>query len=305
MSKPRQEFLGPITKLAAVYDTSWMPDGYGIVDGYGAEIHNVTMVLNSRTPHPTTGAGRGSFWVKPGSPTTPWFTDSAGTDISLTGISPGGNNTLLYTDGTGSMLWSGAPTISTLQLTGHLTLDNSSIVTSVVGPTITCFNDSVVFDSRSDFGSTTIGPFIYNQTDGYISRFDKQQGGFGVFGASPQKKLTFQTSIHGHPIQSNCSIMGKMRIGWIGNGNYTNGGCMEFLVVVTTNGFGAVSVVNHSAGDTDGLMHISGSGQTDPIVTVGSDSPSSFYVQFMFAGEAFNQGSKASWQFEYGWCANG
>jgi hypothetical protein len=187
----------------------------------------------------------------------------------------------------------------------HLTLENALIVTSAVGSTITGFNDSVVFDSRSDFGSTTIGPHIYNQTDGYISRFDKQQGGFGVYGAAAQKKLTFQTAIHGNPIQGNCSIMGKMRIGWIGNGNYTNGGCMEFLVTVVTNGLGSVTQVNHSAGDTDGLLHINGSGQTDPIITVGSDSPSTFYVQFQFSAEAFNAGSKASWQFEYGWCANG
>jgi len=75
--KPRQEFLGAITKLAQ--------DGSGVVDGNGAEIHNATMVLNARASQPNVSSDRGSFWVRAGNPTTPKFTNSNGTTVNLGG----------------------------------------------------------------------------------------------------------------------------------------------------------------------------------------------------------------------------
>lgn len=75
MVKPRQEFLGTITKLAE--------DGSGIIDGYGAEIHDVTIVLNQRAAAPNTGTGRGSFWVHNDGYGSPQFTDSNGNTIAL------------------------------------------------------------------------------------------------------------------------------------------------------------------------------------------------------------------------------
>ena len=77
VAKPRQEFLGAITKLAQ--------DGSGFVDANGAEIHNTTMVLNARTSQPNVGSGRGSFWAQAGNPTTPKFTNSNGTTVNLGG----------------------------------------------------------------------------------------------------------------------------------------------------------------------------------------------------------------------------
>jgi acetyl-CoA acetyltransferase len=48
MAKPRQEFLGPITKLAAYeYNGSWISDGANIVDGYGSEIRNILGITSS------------------------------------------------------------------------------------------------------------------------------------------------------------------------------------------------------------------------------------------------------------------
>lgn len=76
MTKPRQEFLGPITKLAQ--------DGSGIIDGYGAEIHNVTMVVNGLATDPVVGPGRGSFWAYDnGMVTQPRFTDSEGNTYDI------------------------------------------------------------------------------------------------------------------------------------------------------------------------------------------------------------------------------
>lgn len=90
MVKPRQEFLGTITKLAE--------DGSGIIDGYGAEIHNLTMVLNQRVSAPSTGTGRGSFWVNND---TPMFTDSQGNTINLGSGGSGnlGSGTATLADG--------------------------------------------------------------------------------------------------------------------------------------------------------------------------------------------------------------
>jgi len=75
MVQPRQEFLGPITVLDE--------DASGTVNATGAELVNVTVVLNSLAAQPTTGAGTGAFWVQNGTPTTARFTDSAGTTITL------------------------------------------------------------------------------------------------------------------------------------------------------------------------------------------------------------------------------
>jgi len=78
VAKPRQEFLGPITKLAQ--------DGSGVIDGYGAEIHNVTMVLNAQIDTPTTGLGRGAFWIyDDGENLLPKFTDSEGNTTDVGG----------------------------------------------------------------------------------------------------------------------------------------------------------------------------------------------------------------------------
>lgn len=105
-SNPRQEFLGPITKLAAIQrDGYWFPDGYGIVDGYGAEFKNLTIVLNGRTSAPSTGIHKGSFWVNDLTiPTTPWFTDSNGNSYELGtggggGVPLGPLNTVYWSDG--------------------------------------------------------------------------------------------------------------------------------------------------------------------------------------------------------------
>ena len=75
MVRPRQEFLGPITVLDA--------DGSGTVDATGAELVNLTVVLNSLASQPTTGAGTGAFWVEDGAPTIPRFTASDGTTVTL------------------------------------------------------------------------------------------------------------------------------------------------------------------------------------------------------------------------------
>ena len=75
MVQPRQEFLGPITVLDE--------DASGTVNATGAELVNVTVVLNSLAVQPTTGAGAGAFWVQDGTPTIARFTDSAGTTITL------------------------------------------------------------------------------------------------------------------------------------------------------------------------------------------------------------------------------
>ena len=75
MVQPRQEFLGPITVLDA--------DGSGTVDATGAELVNLTVVLNSLASQPTTGAGTGAFWVEDGAPTIPRFTASDGTTVTL------------------------------------------------------------------------------------------------------------------------------------------------------------------------------------------------------------------------------
>lgn len=114
MTKPRQEFLGPITKLAAIdAGGSWISDGYGIVDGYGAEIHNASVVLNALMNPPTTGPHRGSFWANDTvSPTLPMFTDSNGNTIELgsgmPAISLGSINTILWTDGYTAQ-WTNSP----------------------------------------------------------------------------------------------------------------------------------------------------------------------------------------------------
>jgi hypothetical protein len=87
MSKPRQEFLGSITKLAAIErDGYWVPDGYGIIDGYGAEMRDLTAIrLNNRDSGNGVQPLQGSFWVHSGSPTLPYFTDSDGNDRELGG----------------------------------------------------------------------------------------------------------------------------------------------------------------------------------------------------------------------------
>lgn len=104
-SKPRQEFLGPITKLSAIQvDGYWVSDNYGIVDGYGSLLRNIAFIsLNDRSisNHPVTGTHRGAFWIRDTSPTTPYFTDSNGVDHELgTGEMPAGSaNTILWNNG--------------------------------------------------------------------------------------------------------------------------------------------------------------------------------------------------------------
>jgi len=54
MTKPRQEFLGPITKLAAIItNNNWVSDGNAIVDGYNAKIIDLSGVyFSSSAPNP-------------------------------------------------------------------------------------------------------------------------------------------------------------------------------------------------------------------------------------------------------------
>jgi hypothetical protein len=79
MVKPREQLLGSITVLDE--------NSGGSVNASGAELSNVTVVLNSRASAPTTGTGKGAFWVDDDSPTTPKFTDSAGNTISFNIVS--------------------------------------------------------------------------------------------------------------------------------------------------------------------------------------------------------------------------
>lgn len=518
MSKPRQEFLGPITKLAAI-DTGdvWVSDGYGVVDGYGAEIHNVSVVLNALSNHPTTGAHRGSFWAADTSPTTPKFTNSIGVTIDLgsgsvpigdgytvywsDGLSnqwsnspvlgaPGTSPQLLFgadalspyiaqdnatVEGTcqdltisaqntnfgpdeisiggnlwleagfgpagdGSVyLWAGrspvileaaslvfdssitTPSIGqqgsvvgaatsltiftqsgstaggnlTLQ-TGADTTDNSDpgkinlnhgslntiqIVRETLPPTalvlfaadlanieitqastggvagnmtiiggyspsgiggslallsgggssgtgvvilgasgsyiqivgnsdgkswsrtdgyIQLTEQSAVYDSQftteqsyggrivatnaNGFGSYTINPYAANQGDGYKARADKQFGTFKLVGTVPTKTLTFSTTIHGHAMPENSVLFGKMRVGWCGDGSYTNGGAMEFLFTVTSDAIGNVRLFSCGLSDntvaagssttlTSGLKPAPANGDCDFSIPSGANTP--------------------------------
>ena len=126
MSTPRQEFLGPITKLAATYlNGSWVSDGYGIIDGYGAEFHNATMVLNARDTQPTTGVDKGSFWVDGSvSPTIPRFTNSNGDTIELGtggGVPVGPENQVYWSDGVDNA-WTGNPIVNGLVATTYVSI---------------------------------------------------------------------------------------------------------------------------------------------------------------------------------------
>ena len=126
MGTPRQEFLGPITKLAATYlNGSWVPDGYGIIDGYGAEFHGVTMVLNARDTQPTTGVDKGSFWVDGSvSPTIPRFTNSNGDTIELGtggGVPVGPENQVYWSDGIDNA-WTGNPVVNGVNAANYISI---------------------------------------------------------------------------------------------------------------------------------------------------------------------------------------
>jgi hypothetical protein len=162
MSKPRQEFLGPITKLAAInFGNVWISDGYGMVDGYGAKIRDVTVVLNALSIPPTTGAHKGSFWVNDGyNPTTPMFTNSNGNSITLGSVSNGNLNSVYWSNGV-SNSWSQNPTI--ISLTAN---NNVNIGASVYSPGGILFTPDSIINIKQDTSAS----------DGYAMTIQAQTG---------------------------------------------------------------------------------------------------------------------------------
>ena len=125
MVKPRQELLGNITDLDK-YAT-------GIVDGYGANIKNISAcTINGSASAPTVAAGAGAFWVDQDNPSHPKFTDGFGNTTTLGSGGGGasdlstvlgignttGNNWIVVQNNLGLQTSSGSGTRENINITG-------------------------------------------------------------------------------------------------------------------------------------------------------------------------------------------
>lgn len=278
MSKPRQEFLGPITKLAAI-DTNgvWSSDGYGIVDGYEADIVNISNITfaagdyysNPIEPHiiqlETSNHGS-NMTVKAQNSTV----DTGGTLYLEGGSTTSGTGGPVIIKGgydAGSALTIKNATVSinscvgvvgnttnsgTLSVNGILALKNSSkanpqepLYSSNDYSSIQTLSGSVIGQlGVFPYGSYTIVPSVI--TSNLKPQKNKQFGSFIVYGSNgtgsaSETILTFSTDIHGEHMPASSILVGKFMLGWMGNGNYTDGGAIDFLFTITSDASGYIN----------------------------------------------------------------
>ena len=156
MNTPRQEFLGPITKLAATYlNNVWVSDGSGIIDGYGAQFNDISSI---------------SFKASSTNPS-----------ISQPGIITGVGNSLSLsaqngTTGGGSLtLQSGADTTDASD-SGNINLNNGTL------NTIKIFRGISPASCFVDFAADLVNMTITQSSTGGTAGLITLQGGFSPVG---------------------------------------------------------------------------------------------------------------------------
>lgn len=287
MAKPRQEFLGPITKLAAYeYNGSWISDPSGIVDGYGAEITNILGIYN---PY-------GHLTISAGNTLTNGYLFLKNKGILNTTFSIGDDGVRTKNYGA-------------LEMREYTTYNSSNVPD---GHIIHCAENRMVSVAKDGYGTYT---FVPNNVDSSTTRHDKQFGAFRLIGSGTIKTLTFSTNIHGFEIPAYTAFMGKFRLGWIGNnhGWRSAGAAIEFLIIGSTNSSGNISMFSISTkGGHDGYLVIN----SDTCTPYASAPPEVPEISTSYTSNDFSIVIRASsnsdnpldamnadfyWELEYGW----
>ncbi|MCK9567831.1 hypothetical protein M0R72_02625 [Candidatus Pacearchaeota archaeon] len=128
--------------------------------------------------------------------------------------------------------------------------------------------DHLVTTNANGYGSYAISPIAYDGGTYQVPRTDKFFGTFKLVGTAPTYSVQIPTTIHSAGMPRNSVLLGRIRVGWNGNGSYTNGGAIEFLYTITSDGGGKVKMFCCSISDNTVLA-----GGSSPVSSVGKPVP--------------------------------
>lgn len=150
----------------------------------------------------------------------------------------------------------------------------------------------------SNTGSSSLGYAPHFASAGAAPRLYKDAGGFKLTGSSETKALVFYTDIHGLAVPSDGTVrnvVGKLTLGWLGNGHLTNGAALEYLFALGLSNTGTISTFNVTA-----LGSVLNGGQVAPTVTL-SNSSNGFTFTVQAAAADVSEVTRFCYWIKYEW----
>jgi len=152
-----------------------------------------------------------------------------------TGSGVGIGNSSITDDGSNVTIGENATCSQNLTVTkdlviGYQTIDRSSASETI--QTSTAANGGLIHVAANDAGSANISYSPHFASATQAPRIFRDAGGFRLTGSGSSQDLAFYTAIHGIPVPNDGtvrSILGKLTLGWLGNGHLTNGAAQEYL----------------------------------------------------------------------------
>ena len=218
------------------------------------------------------------------------FTSSSG--IGNSSITDDGSNVTIAENTTCSQNL----TVTKDLVLGYQTIDRTSTSESIQDSSAA--NGGMIHVAASDYGSSNIAYNPHFSSSANAHRIFKDAGGFSLTGPSSSQSLAFYTAIHGVAVPSDGSvrnILGKLTLGWLGNGHITNGAAQEYLFALGLLADGTANTFFIST-----LGSVLNGGQAAPLITL-SNSSNSFTFTIRANAAANDDVTKFCYWLQFEW----